>query len=87
MLKRLKSMPPGAKLLLAVFLFTAAYSAFHLVKGIALLNVHLIIGGAIFTAASMSLVLICWHSRAADGDDAATREGGGDTPTDRDNRR
>ena len=83
MLKRLKSMPPGAKLLLAVFLFTAAYSAFHLVKGVALLNVHLIIGGLFFTAVSIPMILICWHSRAG-GDDAATRERDGDTPTDRD---
>ena len=87
MLKRLKSMPPGTKLLLAVFLFTAAYSAFHLVKGVALLNVHLIIGGAIFTAVSIPMILICWHSRADGGDDAATRERGGDTPTDRDHSR
>ena len=79
-LKRLKSMPPGTRLLLAVFLFTAAYSAVHLVKGIALLNVRLIIGGAIFTAVSIPLVLICWHSHSSDGD-------GADKPTDRDKRR
>ncbi len=70
MLKRLKSMPPGTKLLLAVFLFTAAYSAFHFVKGVVLLDIH-------FTAVSIPLVLICWHGRSS-GDDGA------DKPADRD---
>ncbi len=80
MLKRLKSMPRGTKLLLAVFLFAAAYSAFHLVKGVALLNVHLITGGLFFTAVSIPLVLICWHGRSS-GDDGA------DKPADRYKRR
>ena len=42
MLNQVKSMPPGATLMLTVFLFAAAFSAFHLVKGVATLNVHLI---------------------------------------------
>ena len=69
MLKRLNSMPLGARLLLAVFLFTTAFSAFHLVKGVATLNVHLIVGGTVFTAASVLLTLICWHGGSGDDPD------------------
>ena len=74
-------MPPGTKLLLAVFLFTAAYSAFHLVKGVATLNIHLIIGGVIFTAVSVPMILICWHAQP-DDDEGTSKGRHGDTPTD-----
>ncbi len=60
-MQRLKALPLGAKMLLAVFLFTAGYSLFHLGKGIVTLDLHLIIGGVIFTAVSIPLILICWH--------------------------
>ncbi|MCY4556506.1 MAG: hypothetical protein OXF79_09045 [Chloroflexi bacterium] len=76
MLNRLKSMPPGATLLLAVFLFAAAFSAFHLVKGIATLNVHLIVGGTVFTATSLLLTLICWHGSSRDDQDDRTKDYG-----------
>ena len=76
MLKRPKYMPPGTRLL-AVFVFTAAFSSFHLVKGVVPLNTYLIIGGLIFTAVSIPTVLICWHSRSSDDD-------GADEPIDRD---
>ena len=60
-LLRLRAMPLGAKLLLGVFLFTTGYSLFHLGKGIATFDLHLIIGGVIFTAVSIPMILICWH--------------------------
>ena len=81
MLKRLNSIPRGARLLLVVFLFTAAYSAFHLAKGVATLNIHLIIGGVIFTAISILLILICWHTQP-DDDEGASKGRHGDTPAD-----
>ena len=68
MLNRLKSLPIGNRLLLAVFVFTAAFSALHLVKGVILLHVHLITGGFIFAAVSIPLVLICWRGRNSDND-------------------
>ena len=45
----------------AVFLFTAGYSLFHLGKGMVIHDPHLIIGGVIFTAVSVPMILICWH--------------------------
>lgn len=56
---RQRPMPLGAKLLLAVFLFTAAYSLLHLGKGIAAHDLHPIIGGVISTAVSNPMILIC----------------------------
>ena len=76
MLNRLKSKPPGATLLLAVFLFAATFSAFHLVKGIATLNIHLIVGEAAFAAASIVLILICWHGSSRDDQDERTEDYG-----------
>ena len=67
-MQRLKALPLGAKLLLAVFLFTTGYSVFHLGKGIATLDLHLIIGGVIFTAVSIPMILICWHGNQSETD-------------------
>ena len=77
MLKRLKSMPRETQLQMAVFVFTAAFSAFHLVKGVVLMNVDIIVGGLIITAVSIALVLSCWHSGSSDDEGAAK-------PSDRD---
>ncbi len=48
--------------MLAVFLFTAGYSLFHLGKGIVNHDAHLIGGGVIFTAVSVPMILICCHA-------------------------
>lgn len=66
-LSRLKSLPRGNRLL-AVLVFTAAFSAFHLVKVVILLHVHLLIGGFIFAAVSIPVVLICWQGRNSDNE-------------------
>lgn len=65
-LQRLKAMPLGAKMLLAVFIFTTGYSLFHLGKGIIALDAHLITGGVIFTAVSIPMILICWHGHRSE---------------------
>lgn len=52
--------PVGAKIMLAVFLFTAGYSLFHVGKRIVTHDPHLISGGVIFTAVSVPMILICW---------------------------
>ena len=65
-MQRLKAMPLGAKMLLAVFLFTASYSVYHLGKGIVTFDLHLIIGGVIFTAVSIPMILICWHGNQSE---------------------
>lgn len=70
--------------MLAVFGFTVAFSAFHLVKGFVLPNVHLIIGGFFFTAVSIPMVLICRHSRNSGDEGVETGAVGVDKPTDRD---
>ena len=67
-MQRLKALPLGAKMLIAVFLFTAAYSLFPLDKGIVTLDLHLIIGGVIFTAVSIPMILICWHGNQSETD-------------------
>ena len=64
--------------MLALFVFTAAFSAFFLVRGVVLMNVHLIIGGFAFTAVSIPMILTCWYSHRCSDDDSA------DKPTDRD---
>ena len=69
-------MSRGATLLLFVFLFAATFSAFHLVKGIATLNVHLIVGETVFAAASVLPALICWHGRSRDDQDERTKDYG-----------
>ena len=73
MLNRLNSKPPGARLLLFVFLFAATFNAFHLVKGIATFNVHFIVGGTVFTATSLLLTLIFWHGSSRDDTDERTK--------------
>ena len=62
MTRKVRRMPAGTRLLLALFVFAAVYSLFHLAKGLVAYDPHLIIDGAAFTAVSVPLVLICWHA-------------------------
>ena len=76
MLNRLNAMAPGAKMMLTAFLFTAVFGAFHLVKGVTTLHIHLIIGGNVSTAASVLMILICWHCGSRDDQDERTEDCG-----------
>ena len=58
---RFKALPTGVKLMLGVFTLCGTYSIVHLVKGIAVGQINLIIGGVAFAALSGPLVIIAWQ--------------------------
>ena len=58
---RFKALPTGAKPMLGVFTLCGTYSIVHLVKGIAVGQINLIIGGVAFAALSGPLVIIAWQ--------------------------
>ncbi len=69
-------MPTGGKLLITVFLFTAAFSPFHLAKNVATPNIHLIMGRTVLTPASVLLPdqLVRRHPRLLKRESSRSRQ-------------
>ena len=60
--------------MIAVFLATAVYSLFHFRNRIVTQEPHPIIGGFLFTAVNVPLILICWHGNIKPPEEANGNE-------------